>query len=188
MKQQLFRVCTSIKLGNGHNMRFRHDRWFHSSTPAELAPSLLRFAWRKNLTVAKALQGRNWMRSLQCISSPKEVRQFVILWRKVNEVQLFEQPNDIIWRLIASGNNSASSAYATQFMGACPDHDWASVWSVKAENKCKILCCLILQNKLWTVDRIINTSGQSNPICQLCRMYLESAMHMIALCPFASSV
>jgi hypothetical protein len=112
----------------------------------------------------------------------------VILWHKVNQVQLSEQPNDIIWCLTASGNNSVSSAYATQFMGACSDHDWASVWSVKAENKCKILCCLILQNKLWTVDRIINTGGQSNPICQLCRMYPESAMHMIALCPFASSV
>jgi hypothetical protein len=59
---------------------------------------------------------------------------------------------------------------------------------VKAENKCKIFCWLFLQNKLWTADRIISTGGQSNPICQLCLTYPESAMHMMALCPFASPV
>jgi hypothetical protein len=61
MEQQLFRMCTSIKLGNVHNTRFWHDRWLHGSTPAELASSLLRFAWHNNLTVVKALRGRNWM-------------------------------------------------------------------------------------------------------------------------------
>jgi hypothetical protein len=67
------------------------------------------------------------MQGLQRISSPEEVWQFVILWHKVKEVQLSEQPDDIIWRLTTSSNYSASSAYAAQFMGACSDHDWASV-------------------------------------------------------------
>jgi hypothetical protein len=35
-----------------------------ASPPKELAPALLRLAWRKNLTVAKALQGRNGMQGL----------------------------------------------------------------------------------------------------------------------------
>jgi hypothetical protein len=142
----------------------------------------------KNLMVAKALQGRKWMQGLQRITSTEEVRQFVALWHKINEIELSDQPDAINWRLTTSGNYSTSSTYAAQFLGACSDHNWGSVWAVKAEDKCKIFCWLHLQNKLWTADRILRTGGQSNPTCQLCRTYPENAMHMMLLCPFAASV
>jgi hypothetical protein len=149
---------------------------------------LLCFAWKKNLTVAKALQGEKWMQGLQRITSMKEVRQFITLWHKINEIELSDQLDAINWHLTASGNYSTSSAYAAHFLGACSNHNWGSVWAVKAEDKCKKLCWLLLQNKLWTADRILSTGGQSNPTCQLCRTYPENVMHMMLLCPFAASV
>jgi hypothetical protein len=47
VEQQLFRVCTEIKLGNGQHTSFWHDRSLHGSARRELAPALLRFAWKK---------------------------------------------------------------------------------------------------------------------------------------------
>jgi hypothetical protein len=68
----LFRACTIITVGNGSSTNFWHDLWLRGRSPAELAPNLLKFAWRKNLTVAKALTGRNWMRGLQRIPPRKK--------------------------------------------------------------------------------------------------------------------
>jgi hypothetical protein len=86
----------------------------------------------------------------------------------VNNVALIEQPDDITWRFTANGKYTASSAYDIQFTGA--DLDWWSVWSPKVENKCRFFCWLILQNKLWRADHLRSSEGNTDVICQLCRL------------------
>jgi hypothetical protein len=44
---------------------------------------------------------------------------------------------------------------------------------------------LILQNKLWTADRITKDRVQTNQICQLCRTHPKTALHMLAPCPYS---
>jgi hypothetical protein len=51
------------------------------------------------------------------------------------------------------------------------------------ENKCKFFSWL-LQNRLWTADMITRHGGQANTICHLCRAHPESAIHIMAQCPF----
>jgi hypothetical protein len=39
-------------------------------------------------------------------------------------------------------------------LGSSADYDWGSLWKTKTEQKCKLFGWPILQNKLWTADRI----------------------------------
>jgi hypothetical protein len=125
------------------------------------------------------------MKGLQRISSPDEVRQFVSLWSMVNNVSLTDQPDAIAWRFTAHGRYTASSAYDVQFIGSYADLDWQSVRSAQAENKCRFFCWLLLQNKLWKVDRLWGSDGNTDVICKLCRSQPESALHMVAVCPYS---
>jgi hypothetical protein len=159
METELFRVCTTITLGNGRSTKFWHDRWLQGKAPKEIAPPLLRFAWRKNSTVSQAMTAGRWMKGLQRISSTEEVQQFVMLWNLLRQVQLTEQPDNVIWRFTENGHYSSRSAYAVQFQGSFADNEWGAPWKAKTENKCKFFGWLILQNKLWTTDRITKNGG-----------------------------
>jgi hypothetical protein len=82
----------------------------------------------------------------------------------------------------------ASSAYNTQFHGSFADHDWQRLWKTKTENKCKLFGWLILQNRLWMVDRIAKHGGQTNQVCRLCHTHPESTIHMNVQCTYAKMV
>jgi hypothetical protein len=61
-------------------LRFWHDRWLNGQAPKDIAPTLYKLAWRKNISVAVALSDMRWMRGMRRVSSAKEVRQFIQLW------------------------------------------------------------------------------------------------------------
>jgi hypothetical protein len=73
-------------------------------------------------------------------------------------------------------------------LGPFPDFEWTHIWYAKVENKCKVFSWLILQNRLWTADRILKCGGQPNPIYQLCRTHLESAAHMVMTCTYSQTI
>jgi hypothetical protein len=64
------------------------------------------------------------------------------------------------------------------------DFEWAALWKSKVE----FFCWLILQNKLWTADRITKYGGTTNTVCQLCRTKNESALHMMAKCSYSKTI
>jgi hypothetical protein len=97
-------------------------------------------------------------------------------------------PDDISWKFMANGQHSANSAYHEQFQGSFADHDWTKLWATKVEGKCKMFCWLILQNILWTTDRIVKHGGTANPICQICHMYPETPLHLLSTCPYSKQV
>jgi hypothetical protein len=47
---------------------------------------------------------------------------------------------------------------------------------------------LFYRIKHGRADRIIKFGGQANPICQLYRAHQESAIHLLAQCPFSLSI
>ncbi|KAF8701016.1 hypothetical protein HU200_033908 [Digitaria exilis] len=185
---QLFRACTLISLGNGQRASFWHDRWLNGQSPSQIAPDLYSLAWRKHQCVATAMTNGIWKRGLRRMSTTDEINQYVELWGMLQQVQLNDQPDNIIWRFSANGTYSSSSAYQAQFTANFSDFDWDRLWKTRAENKCKFFGWLLLQNKLWTNDRIINTGGQANAQRPLCCSASETALHMLASCPYAQQV
>jgi hypothetical protein len=87
-----------------------------------------------------------------------------------------------------TGSYTARSAYLTQINGSFDDYECNKLWAAKAENKCKMFRWLILQNKVWTSDKVAKHGGQSNTICQLCRSQTGTAIHMLAYCPYSIRV
>jgi hypothetical protein len=93
------------------------------------------------------------------------------------------QPDTIAWKLTTNGSYSANSAYKIQFQGSYANHDWKRIWTAKVDGKCKLFGWLILQNRMWTADRIVKHGGDANSICVLCRTHPETALHMLARIP-----
>lgn len=64
MDRQLFRVSTTVLLGDGHTASFWKSSWLEGRAPMDLYLDLYRLAWRKNRTVKKELLDQNWTRGL----------------------------------------------------------------------------------------------------------------------------
>jgi hypothetical protein len=113
----LFKLCTSITVDNGTKTSFWKDRWLQGQTPKDTTPDeCFKLAWRKNQTVAVAMADQRWMRGLQRISTAVSIQEFVELWTRLSQVQLYQQPDTISWRFTANGKYSAQSAYNVQFI------------------------------------------------------------------------
>jgi hypothetical protein len=98
------------------------------------------------------------------------------------------QPDTIAWKLTTNGSYSANSAYKIQFQGSYANHDWKRIWTAKVDEKCKIFGWLILQNRMWTADRIVKHGGDANSICVICRTHPETALHMLATWSYSKQV
>jgi hypothetical protein len=112
--------------------------------------------------VAQGCSNRRWMRGLRCITETEEINQFVNLWHLLSLTQLSHQPDLISWRFTPNSEYSAKSAYLMQFEGSFEDYDWNKRWHTKAEGKCLFFCWIILQNKIWTADRINKHGGSAD--------------------------
>jgi hypothetical protein len=147
-EEDLFHACTTIQVGNDTRTKFWHDRWIDGQALKALAPTLFKLAWGKNTLVAEAYNNNRWMRGLRHITTMEEVSQFANLWKLLNQITLTELPDSITWQRSPTGHYSVHSAYASQFLGSFPDHNWDNIWKARAENKCKFFCLLTLQNRL----------------------------------------
>jgi hypothetical protein len=160
----LFRACTTIAVGNGTCTKFWNDKWLQGQIPKEIAPNIFKLAWRKNHTPAQGLNAGKWMQGLQRKVTSEEIEQFIKLWSLIAQVQRTVEPDKITWPFIANGVYTSRSAYHAQFIGSYTDYEWNRVWTEKGENKCRFFAWLLLQNKIWTSDRITRNGEQANPI------------------------
>lgn len=82
-----------------------------------MAPEVAKLAWRKNLKVADALTENKWMKVLQRMSNEEQVLQFVNLWELIQEVQLSQDRDSLVWVFNSKGIYTAHDAYDAQFIG-----------------------------------------------------------------------
>jgi hypothetical protein len=184
----LFAACTSISVGDGHLAKFWKHRWLDGQAPKELAPELFQLARSKGLTISQALDDGAWMRGLQNINDVGLMNSFINLWTRVQNVTLLPRPDKITWKLTTSGQYTAKSAYQVQFLTRIPQPHLQQVWKIKAEKKIKFFIWTLLQNRLWTADRLQARNWEHNELCVGCDQVLESANHLILACPFAKEI
>uniref|UniRef100_A0A8R7UVN8 Reverse transcriptase zinc-binding domain-containing protein n=1 Tax=Triticum urartu TaxID=4572 RepID=A0A8R7UVN8_TRIUA len=62
------------------------------------------------------------------------------------------------------------------------------IWKMWAPPKCKFFAWLILQNRVWTADRLARRGWPNCGLCPLCKQVQESAVHLLFQCRFSAQV
>ena len=128
------------------------------------------------------------MRGLQNISCFDDLELFVMLWSRIQMVQLTNQPDTVVWKLTANKMYSARSAYEAQFIGRLELLELDKVWTLKAEEKVRFFIWLLLQDRLWIADRLQRRGWEHDDRCCLCDQTLETAQHLALDCVFSKQV
>jgi hypothetical protein len=116
------------------------------------------------------------------------IMEFSNLWTKIQEIHLTDEPDSITWRLFATGTYSSSTAYIAQFTATPTSFMVPAVCVNWAPPKCKTFAWLILQNKVWTSDRLLRRGWPNCGPCQLCKREPESAARLIFKCRYSIRV
>jgi hypothetical protein len=189
--RQLFAHCTRISLGNGKKATFWLSGWLQGKRPKDLAPLLYAKSRRKKRKVAEALQNDNWIRDLNHPSgfTTAHYSEFIMLWTLIDQTSLHsEQEDSIAWARTRSAVYTTASAYRAQLDDHAPNPSLSSVWKAWTPPKCKFFAWLILQNRVWTTDRLARRNWDHCPVCPLCRSTLETAHHLLTGCRFSRQI
>jgi hypothetical protein len=187
----LFAACTTITLGDGHKTSFWSSGWLQGHRPKDIAPPLYAKSKKKKRIVAEALLDNAWLRDLDYRTgfTTTHLSQLVMLWNLVKDIALRQDQEDhITWTQTPHGEYTSASAYMVRFNGCVAAPGVAIIWKTWAPPKCKFFAWLILQNRVWTSDRLARREWDHCPSCPLCRETMESAHHLLASCRFTCRV
>lgn len=187
--QSLFNSCVRFTLGDGARLKFWHDPWFEGGSFVARFPDLFKVCTRRQLTVKEALINSRWTKHLRAFLPTQAIVQFVVLWELMDRVVLNTDESDTAsWRLTHDGRFTVASAYAIQFEGAIRADFTTIVWKTEAPLRCKVFSWLAVLGKCLTADNLIKRNWPCNPICPLCRIKQEDAVHLLANCSFVKAV
>ena len=141
--------------------------------------------------VCKALENEFWVSQINTQDglSMEHISQFVNLWEMIDGVQLqHDIPDTILWKLNNNGLFSSQSAYKMQFLVHTSSTMPALVWKSWAPPKYKIFTWLILQNRIWTADRLTRRGWPNCGRCKLCNQVQETSPHLLFQCRFTTRI
>uniref|UniRef100_A0ACD5W3K6 Uncharacterized protein n=1 Tax=Avena sativa TaxID=4498 RepID=A0ACD5W3K6_AVESA len=167
---------------------FWWSTWIGSSPLRSRFPLLYKLSARKHRYVADALQNHRWVLDLRRAPAQAIKADFLLLWRELSgrgASLIAGQDDSILWLLSPDGVYSAKSAYNLQMEGRQLSVMPNLVWEAWAPAKCKMFAWLLLQNRLWCVDRLMMREWPNCYFCPMCLRHLETAKHMFLDCPFA---
>ena len=99
---------------------FWTDRWLHSQSIKELAPTLIKSVPKRALncrTVRDAVHDLRWVRDIQGALSAQALFEYFLLWDILDGFQLSPGVQDQhCWTPSASGAFSSKSAYTNDFL------------------------------------------------------------------------
>jgi hypothetical protein len=183
----LFYECTSITVGNGQRASFWHSPWLGGRKPKDIAPSIFAISKHKNDTIHRALDLNKWIANINTNSglTIQHILEYYELWVGLQEVFLDEGVDDeIVWKLSPSGEYTASSAYKAQLDDSTASKMKPAVWNNWAPPKHKFFAWLIIQDRVWTADRLERRGWPNCGLCQLCKREPETAAHIIFRCRY----
>lgn len=133
--------------------------------------------------------GGAWARDLGPDLSQAELAQFLRLWDRLSTVQLRPDVTDAVrWAWETSGDYSVRSAYASKFIGQEHDLRASFIWRSRAPLRCRFFNWLILNNQVWTSDRLARRGLPHQVVCPLCDQDQETVDHLMLSCVFSRSV
>lgn len=190
-ERALFFASTTMQVGDGCKALFWEDRWLNGRSIGEVAPLLyacIPKRRRKLRTVADGLQVHAWARDIHGTLGLHEIGQYLLIWQAIEGMQLHDAPDQLLWKWMASGNYSASSAYLATFQGSTLCPAWKHIWKAWAPPRVKFFHWLASQNRCWTADWLARRGLQHHLRCLLCDQEPETMRHLLVHCPFAKQV
>jgi hypothetical protein len=140
-------------------------------------------------SVEKEPKNNNWIQSVRCISTRKQLLQFINLWSMLRNVSLNPLAKDEIrWKWMPNGEYTAASAYEIQFQGSHAPFEVGKLWKASVEPKVKVFEWMAMHQRILTADNQALRGLQHNPSCPLCNSNPEDARHLLINCTFAQEV
>lgn len=114
------------------------------------------------------MDGGAWIGDIAHDLNPQILDDYFSLWRSIEaEGITFVDSNEdqIVWTLESSGKYTARSAYLIQFEGQQRSSFPNLIWKVWATPSCKFFLWLLLQDRLWTSQRLQLRGWPNNYFC-----------------------
>jgi hypothetical protein len=153
-----------------------------------LAPTLLTFVPKRianRLTVAEALPGRHWVRTIGGGVTTPAAAEYLRLWHAVSGITLNENQDRMVWRWTLDGGFTVRSAYRALHLGSHPIPGCIRVWEVWAPLRVKLFLWLAIRRRQWTADRRRRHGLDARSACYLCDQQDETIDHIVVECPFS---
>lgn len=187
--KSLFIACTSITIGDGASTLFWHAHWLNGVTPKLAYPALFKHSRGSRLSVRDALTNGKWIQCIKANPTVQVLTDYLALAVQISSLTLDDRTADSIrWKWTANGNYSASSAYHFQFSTRTLSNFPKLIWQIKIPPKIQFFAWLAVKGRCSTADILQKKNIQCNPICSLCHIHPETALHMLAQCSFARSI
>lgn len=187
--RELFAASTVVMIGDGKTAKFWTSSWADGRTPMSFAPTLLKKAKRKKLSVWNALQKNRWMSHISPLLTAAEIQEYVLLWEAVQQIHIDTTREDtVIWHWTTDGEYTSKSAYHIQFEGTFNKLRIMPIWKAKAESKCRFFAWTLLHKKILTANNLMKRNWPKEPICKLCGIDPETPTHLCKDCTFSCQV
>lgn len=92
------------------------------------------------------------------------------------------QLDTITWTLTANGEYTARPGYLMQFEGTVWSATHQKVWKQWTAPQCKFFIWLLLQQRIWTANRLQLRGWENCYFCQMCERNLETPYHLFVEC------
>ncbi|GJN00195.1 hypothetical protein PR202_ga17609 [Eleusine coracana subsp. coracana] len=139
----MFHTSVKMEVGDGQVTLFWQDRWIQCKCIEQLAPWVFQAVpakLRRSRTVADAFTNATWIRDIRGARTVFLIRDFLTLLNLLDPIQLTPGRNDqFIWRWLASGEYSASTAYNFLFQGQFAILGAKELCKVRAPAKIKFI-------------------------------------------------
>uniref|UniRef100_J3KZ08 non-specific serine/threonine protein kinase n=1 Tax=Oryza brachyantha TaxID=4533 RepID=J3KZ08_ORYBR len=188
--EEIFAASTIVTLGDGRKASFWGSTWASATSLKKLVPNLYKHSKRKNMTVSEALEDDRWIDDIRHNLTQPLIAKFITVFSCLQDRNIVLAPgmeDTIKWNWTSSGEYTAKSAYRMQFIGSIP-FALAHIRKCWAPTKCKFFTWLLIQNRIWTADRLQQRQWPNEYFCQLCYRNLETAEHLFKDCPYVRRV
>lgn len=190
--QAMFKISTTVQVGNGARTLFWQDKWIDGNSVEDIAP----LVWaavpkrlRNSRLVNQALADNQWARHIAGSLSVLAIRQFLQLWDRMQILNLDPNSEDkFIWRWSSNQQYSASSAYRAFFTGQCSIPGAKELSKTRATPRCRFFFWLVLLGRCWTSVRLQRHNLPNHGNCALCAQEAETIDHLTITCVYTREV
>ena len=174
-------------IGNGGKIRFWEDQWLCNTCLAILFRALYVINEQHGKTVRKVWNGEELQLSFRRGVSERIMDMWEELKAAVENIELNNEEDHILWTYSSSGKYSVQSLYAiVNHRGVVPIFVHV-VWKLNIPSRVQFFLLLLSNNKVLTRDNLAKRRELNDPTCLFCNDK-ESFTHLFFQCYVASNV